>query len=109
MPLSHRQLLERGENPIHRDVHIPEFREIANEEFDRRESALIQKIETIIDQVAESVIGSYSADVNTIVEMSFDDAQEMFHSKKAREYVSRAIVNSFKDELHKRLKNITIK
>lgn len=109
MPLSHRQLLERGENPIHRDVHIPEFKEIVREELDIREAQLKEAFGQMVDDVAESVIGSYSADVTSVVQIGFDNAKEIFESKKTQTYISRAIVETFKDELHKRLKNLTIK
>ena len=108
MVLSHRQLIERGENPIHRDVHIPEFRAIVIEELEKRDNELIRAFEHIIDDAAESIIGAVRTDVRTIVKMSFKDAKDIFESEKAQEYVSRAIVNVFKDELHKPLKNIDI-
>ena len=108
MSLSHRQLIERGENPIHRDVHIPEFRAIVQEELEKHDEALIQKFEVIIDSVAESVIGAYSTDVNAIVKIGFDNGKQIFEDKKTQEFVSRAIVNEFKNELHKALKNIRI-
>ena len=102
-------LRARGYNFIHNQYHIPEMHNIANEEAEKREQQLLSKFETMIDNVAESVIGSYNADISTVVKIGFSNGKEIFEDKRTQQYVSTAICNAFKDELKKQLKNITIK
>ena len=102
-------LRARGDNFIHDKYHIPAMHNIANEEAEKREQQLLNKFETIIDNVAESVIGSYSAIVRTCVKIGFKNGKDIFEDEKTQEIVSGAICNAFKDELKRQLRNITIK
>ncbi len=102
-------LRARGDQWLHDNVHVPEIHNIAIEEAEKRDAELLDKIDQCIDSVADSVIGAYSSDVNTIVKIGFDNGKAIFEDKRTQEYVSTAICNAFKDELHKRLRNITIR
>ena len=102
-------LRARGDDFIHNKYHIPEIHNIAIEEAEKREEQLLTKFETIIDNVAESVIGAFKSDVNTVVKIGFSNGKEIFEDKRTQEIVSTAICNAFKDELHKQLRNIKIK
>ena len=102
-------LRARGDNFIHDKYHIPAMHNIAIEEAEKREEQLLTKFETIIDNVAESVIGAFKSDINTVVKIGFANGKEIFEDKRTQEIVSTAICNAFKDELHKQLRNIKVK
>ena len=108
MAMSYYDYLRRGEQ-WHNNEHLPQIREIAIDEAERRDKELLDKFERLIDSVADGVIGAFSYDVRTVVKFQFADGKEIFESAKAREVVSRAIVDRFKDELKKNLRNITVK
>ena len=102
-------LRARGDQWLHENVHVPEIHNIAIEEAEKRDAEIIGKIENCIDSVADSVIGAFKSDVNTIVKIGFANGKEIFEDKRTQEIVSTAICNAFKDELHKQLRNIQLK
>ena len=102
-------LRARGDQWLHDNVHVYEMHDIANQELDKREEELLKRIEQIIDEVAERVIGSYQGIVRTCVKISFKDGKDILEDERTQEIVSRAIVDAFKDELHKQLNSIMIK
>ncbi len=108
MTMSYRELRERGER-WHNSEHIPAIHGIAIEEIEKHDKELLDKFESLIDSVGDGIIGAITYDVKTVVKFSFADGKEIFESEKAREVVSRAIVDKFKDELKKNLRNITVK
>lgn len=101
-------LRARGDQWLHDNVHVPEIHNIAIEEAEKRYAQLLNELDKIIDNVANSVIGAYSSDVNTIVKIGLNNGKEILESKKTQQYISNAICNAFKDELHKQLRNIKI-
>lgn len=102
-------LRARGDQWLHDHVHVPEIHNIAIEEAEKKYAQLLNELDGLIDNVANSVIGAYSSDVNTIVKIGFTNGKEIFEDKRTQQYVSTAICNAFKDELHKQLRNIKIK
>ena len=53
----------------------------------------------IFNDVIEHLIGAMEYDIETIVNISFDDAQDIFTSKKVRKYVSDKIMREIKTYL----------
>ena len=53
----------------------------------------------IFNNAIERLIDSMEYDIETIVNISFDDAQDIFTSKKARKYVSDRIMRDITSQL----------
>ena len=64
----------------------------------------------IFNDAIEHLIGAMEYDIETIVNISFDDAQDIFTSKKARKYVSDRIMRDITAQLkNMKISNATIK
>ena len=64
----------------------------------------------IFNDAIERLIGAMEYDIETIVNISFDDAQDIFTSKKARKYVSNRIMRDITAQLkNMKISNATIK
>ncbi len=99
------------------DLHRREQEDVINEIVDRKLNLAMEEIERSTAQIVStlaaeiwsdlisSLKGALNTDVVTEVQISFNDADEIFHSKKAQEYVARNIYKALDKELSK-IKNI---
>ena len=88
------------------EEHRKEMRKIAEEAI---KDLVPQMAAEIFDRAIETAIGAIEHDVNTIVTMSFNDAHDIFTSKKAQKYVSDKIMREIKKELRKTTLNVKMK
>lgn len=94
----------RSENPYHIE-HIKEFDKMARAIAEEQIKELVPTmINNEISSVISSMLKGLEYDIETIVNISFDDGRDIFNSKAARRLVSSAIYN----EIIKHLKNTTI-
>lgn len=102
------------------EMHRREQEDVVNEIVDKKlEYAMVAIKETITQTVnayaaevwtglISSLKGALNTDVISEVKIAFDNADEIFHSKKVQEYVVKNIYNALDKELSK-LKTIKIK
>ena len=85
-------------NPIHETEHRREWTETAIEKINELVPPMIEEY---CKSMIESMISAISYDVRTCVDIAFDDAGDIFHSEKARQFVSdrisREIISHLKD------------
>ena len=93
---------EVRENPIHDTVHRQEWTETAIEQINLLVPPMIEKT---CREIVQSMLGAIEYDVRTCVDIAFEDASDIFHSEKARKFVSDSIVR----EIESHLKNMEIK
>ena len=87
--------------------HREEMRQIAEETI----KELVPNMAVqIYAETVQDMLNALQYDIETIVSLSFDDAQDIFTSKKARKYVSDKLTNEVIKHLNKmKIPGITIK
>ena len=76
--------------------HREEMRQIAEEAI---REFVPQMAAKIFNDAVERLIGAMEYDIETIVNISFDDAQDIFESKKVRKYISDRIMREIAAQL----------
>lgn len=101
------------------EIHRREQEEVINEIVDRKLNLAMEAIETSMIQIVNtyaaevwsnlisSLKGALNTDVIAEVEIAFENANEIFHSKKAQEYVAKNIYKALDKELGK-IKNMKL-
>ena len=89
-------------NPIHETEHRKEWTETAIQKINELVPPMIEKY---CADLINQMIGAIQYDVRTCVDIAFDDASDIFHSEKARTFMSDHIAK----ELISRLQNIDLK
>lgn len=93
------------ENPIHESHHVPEMHQIAKDEISSAVPELVRvECAKYIDGAVRDIKQAIHYDVNTIVEISFDQADDIFRAKRTKKFVSDAICKA----IDKRLDSIRI-
>ena len=85
----------------HATEHRAEMQQIAEETIRK---LVPQMVAEIFNNAIERLIGAMEYDIETIVNISFDDAQDFLTSKKVRKYVSDRIMR----DITAQLKNMKI-
>lgn len=83
------------------------MRQIAEEAIKELVPVIAKQIYT---ETVQSILDALQYDIETIVSISFDDAHDIFTSKRARKYVSDRIVSEVIKHLNNmKLPDVTIK
>lgn len=90
---------------IHEQYHIPEMYTIANEVIEQKVPEIVRReCASLINDAVEAMIGAIHYDVNTALEISCKDLNEMLTSSRTRQFVSDTICK----EITKHLKDIKL-
>lgn len=84
-------------NPTHDLEHIPEIQRMINETI---KNVVPQMIDEKCGEMVRAMIGALEYDVRTCVDIAFNDASDIFHSEKARQFVSDSIVRQIENRLN---------
>lgn len=100
-------------------LHLKEFEEVANSIVDKKLEYMMQAVkELVADTISKysaevwqnliaSLEGALNTDVVSEVTIAFNNASDIFHSKKAQEYVVKNIYSALDKELSK-IRNMKI-
>lgn len=97
----------------HSEQHLREFEEVCNQIIDDKLRQLTDKLEDTIastveeygrmvwTQLVESVVGALQTDVNSEVQIAFDNARDIFYGSKAQQYISDNVMKAMIKEIEK--------
>jgi len=93
-----------GGNPlgkmIHEQQHVPEMHQIAIEEIEKNVPDIVRReCASLINEAVHAMIGAMHYDINTTLEIAFNDLNSMFTSSKARSFVSDTITQAITKQL----------
>lgn len=95
------------------ETHLREIEDIVNSITDKKLEYMMQSIKDIIAEtiskysaevwqnLISSLKGALNTDVISEVTIAFDNANDIFHSKKAQEYIAKNIYGALEKELNK--------
>lgn len=95
---------ETAGNPWHNQYHLPQISKMIQDSINNNVPQMIRDeaqpmIERACREMARTMIGAITYDIRTCVDLSFDDADDIFHSEKARKFVSDTIVRRIEARL----------
>lgn len=89
----------------HRAEHLAEMRQIAEEIAEQKLAAILPQIQaTALQQARDDLLRAFAVDVETVVEVAFQNGEKIWRDSKTQKVVAESIMR----EIRKRLDRFTI-